>query len=780
MMKLREKMSKKMLSVVLAAAMVVTGGAFQSGNAKAEESGAGQSAECQVTISDSLWGLYKNHIVRDEEKNISYSLQSDGTAWVSQADTNIIECTVPASIPFTYKMYDSYLNDLNTITPSPDAYFNDDNKSMVTMILNAAFKGCSALVTVKIEDGVSKVGKDAFVLCTALQAISVPDSVTSMGYDAVGTGGAVEADILDSGSGCRIYCNKGSYAESYAQSKGYTLSYFSQPAPKDVTIAGKGWKVYSDYTVADEQGVKYQLNENDTTVKVIGYDKTLTASVGGTCTIPALLPLTYSVCKKILEGEEQDLSSVSSNVTAIEEETFKDSALEKIIIAADGVKEIGKEAFADCAGLKVVQIPNTVSIIGDDILDGTPDCTVYCWKNSRADAYAQDKGYTIEYLEDLADAAESPSAAPTEPAETVQPSVSPEINVTPVPEQTAAPAASQRPANPWLPPGVATSVPATPSPAATQTPPAATPEPTVTPFVTGSPAVTATPDNTGNPSAAPTEPAESLQPSVSPSVTDMPTGAPDGQQVVKERNITYQIDGDSNFAAVTDMGSVKSSKVVIPSTVTVDGVRYPVAKIEKNAFAGNGSIKTVTIGKNVKTISAGAFKGCTNLKKVSFPSKITTLGKNSFSGCKKLKTVSIPSTSLTKIGVNAFKNCNKLKGVTIGKERKQGALAVNGRKILYGAGSVKLDISASAFENCVSLRRMVINSLVRRIGNSALKNCKSLRSLIVNSKILQEVAKKALKGVSNCKISVPGIKLKPYSVLFKNKGQGKKVIVAKI
>ena len=107
-------------------------------------------------------------------------------------------------------------------------------------------------------------------------------------------------------------------------------------------------------------------------------------------------------------------------------------------------------------------------------------------------------------------------------------------------------------------------------------------------------------------------------------------------------------------------------------------------------------------------------------------------------------------------------------------------MTVNGQKVRYGAGSVKLNISASAFENCVSLKQMVINSLVKRIGNSALKNCKSLRSLIVNSKILQEVAKKALKGVSNCRISVPGIKLKPYSVLFKNKGQGKKVIVAKI
>ena len=218
----------------------------------------------------------------------------------------------------------------------------------------------------------------------------------------------------------------------------------------------------------------------------------------------------------------------------------------------------------------------------------------------------------------------------------------------------------------------------------------------------------------------------------------------------------------------------------MPSTVKVNGVEYPVVKIEAKAFAGNKKLQSVTIGKNVTDIGTGAFKGCTKLKVVKFPSNLSVLGKNSFEGCENLKAVTISSSSLKKIGESAFKGCKKLKKVVIGQKMKNGTLTANGQKIRYGAGSVKLDISASAFENCVSLKQMVINSLVRRIGNSALKNCRSLRSLIVNSKILKEVAKRALKGVSNCKISVPGIKLKPYSVLFKNKGQGKKVIVAKI
>jgi len=51
--------------------------------------------------------------------------------------------------------------------------------------------------------------------------------------------------------------------------------------------------------------------------------------------------------------------------------------------------------------------------------------------------------------------------------------------------------------------------------------------------------------------------------------------------------------------------------------------------------------------------------------------------------------------------------------------------------------------------------------------------------MLVKSLKLKKVGNKALQGVNNCKITVPPVKLKPYTTLFKNKGQGKKVVVAK-
>ena len=125
----------------------------------------------------------------------------------------------------------------------------------------------------------------------------------------------------------------------------------------------------------------------------------------------------------------------------------------------------------------------------------------------------------------------------------------------------------------------------------------------------------------------------------------------------------------------------------------------------------------------------------------------------------------------------------------IGKKRsdkKKGAISAN-RTVTsqteyvdeYSALKLKISIGNNAMESCKNLKSVVINSAVKVIGNSAFKNCVKLSSIIVRSLILKTVGKKALLGVKKCKISVPTQKFKPYKKLFKNKGQGKKVFVAK-
>ena len=95
----------------------------------------------------------------------------------------------------------------------------------------------------------------------------------------------------------------------------------------------------------------------------------------------------------------------------------------------------------------------------------------------------------------------------------------------------------------------------------------------------------------------------------------------------------------------------KETKVVIPDTVTIDGVEYAVTSIAKNAFKNNKKLTKVKIGRNVKSIGESAFSGCKKLSKVELDVNLTKIGKNAFRNCKRLKTITIKSTKLNKKNV---------------------------------------------------------------------------------------------------------------------------------
>ncbi len=80
----------------------------------------------------------------------------------------------------------------------------------------------------------------------------------------------------------------------------------------------------------------------------------------------------------------------------------------------------------------------------------------------------------------------------------------------------------------------------------------------------------------------------------------------------------------------------KSGQIVIPDTVAVYGKKYPVTAIKTKAFrnvTGQGSITSITIGKNVKKIGQEAFAANYFVKRITIKStKLTskTVGKKAF------------------------------------------------------------------------------------------------------------------------------------------------------
>ena len=110
--------------------------------------------------------------------------------------------------------------------------------------------------------------------------------------------------------------------------------------------------------------------------------------------------------------------------------------------------------------------------------------------------------------------------------------------------------------------------------------------------------------------------------------------------------------------------AAKRATVRIPETVKVSGITCKVTEISANAFKNNAVLKTVIVGKNVKTIGVNAFYGCKNLTKVSGGAALVTICDRAFSNCAVLSGIVLPST-VKGIGKQAFYNCKKLRSITI-------------------------------------------------------------------------------------------------------------------
>ena len=148
-----------------------------------------------------------------------------------------------------------------------------------------------------------------------------------------------------------------------------------------------------------------------------------------------------------------------------------------------------------------------------------------------------------------------------------------------------------------------------------------------------------------------------------------------------------------------------SGTVVIPSTITYDGITYDVTSIGNRAFYNCSDLTSITIPSCIASIGNSAFYGCAGLTSVRIPNSITSIGSYTFYGCSGLKAVSIPK-SVTDIGNSAFGYCSSLVSVII-------------------PNSVK-SIGERAFRWCTGLTSVTIPNSIAAIGSSAFYDCTSL------------------------------------------------------
>ena len=84
----------------------------------------------------------------------------------------------------------------------------------IRVVGNQAFEGCTSLQNVDFYSTVTTIGEKAFYGCTNLSRATIPDTVLTIQSDS----------FSNCSPGLVIACDKGSYAETYAKSRGISVS----------------------------------------------------------------------------------------------------------------------------------------------------------------------------------------------------------------------------------------------------------------------------------------------------------------------------------------------------------------------------------------------------------------------------------------------------------------------------------------------------------------------------------------------------------------------------
>ena len=122
-----------------------------------------------------------------------------------------------------------------------------------------------------------------------------------------------------------------------------------------------------------------------------------------------------------------------------------------------------------------------------------------------------------------------------------------------------------------------------------------------------------------------------------------------------EEGVVYTAD----MEALVVYPAGKKSKDYTPNTA--------VKTIGEEAFGYASHLEAVTIPEGVTTIGSAAFTHCTSLRHVSFSESVTTIDINAFYCCETLETIVLPP-HLTKVEATLFYKCKNLRSVTIPAE----------------------------------------------------------------------------------------------------------------
>ncbi|MDY5928439.1 MAG: leucine-rich repeat domain-containing protein [Candidatus Onthovivens sp.] len=673
----------------------------------------------------------------------------------------------------------------------------------VTSIGNDVFSGCIGLTLINIPNGVTSIGERVFFNCTSLTLVNIPNNVTSIKLGTFANCNSLTAIEIPNSitninraafANCKnltIYCEQGSYVETYAKTEGFSVVYTDV---KDIATETEleRLKYYGDkdivpsdesYFIVNATGdtitglsdtgktqtelvIPYKINGKKITTLYSGIDSRPPQSIlYGSSTITKItIPKSVTTLGR---GAFYDCNLTSINipdsVTSIGYFAFQSCSSLQSINIPNSVTSIGGAAFQGCRSLLSIEIPNSITSIENSAFAGCANLTIYCEQGSYAEGYATVNDIPVMYT-DISATDFDNKADKSTTLDGYGITDASHITTSQFDASTAANAnlgdihintATGRVfICSYVNPGkevLWTLLPITTSDINTDSDGYVLDVKTLkTKLSTINSALN---EKIGTSSIVNDLKTNSALSVLSAAQGVVLKGLVDNkaEQVELER-LKYYGDKDivpsdesyftvnatgETITGLTDTGKTQT-ELVIPYKINGKEITTLYSDGSNTSILdGNSVITKVVIPNSVTNIGAYAFSGCTSLASINIPNSVTSIEPNTFYHCTSLKSINIPN-SVTSIGIGAFDGCTSLTSINI--PNSVTSIGIGAFSTCTSLTSINIpnsvtSIGISAFKDCTSLTSISIPNSITSIGKWIFKNCTSLTSVNIPNSV---------------------------------------------
>lgn len=228
------------------------------------------------------------------------------------------------------------------------------------------------------------------------------------------------------------------------------------------------------------------------------------------------------------------------------------------------------------------------------------------------------------------------------------------------------------------------------------------------------------------------------------------------------RSISVDSDNEKYYDKGNCLIRKKSGELVLGCSTSIipEGVRT----IGHSAFRGT-RIGKITLPESLEIIGTMAFDDCAVLNSVEIPEGLTKIENSAFSGCISLTEIKLPK-SLDEIPDRMLSGCTSLKEIKI----PNGVVAIGNNALSGCIGIREIDLPASviyvereAFANCSNLRQLGLSSLDLTINGNPILGCDRLEKVTGASRfsfnkgcLIDTETRVLIAGFARCKIPDDG------------------------